>query len=321
MNGRLMKGKLFAIIAAAVLLPGCNSAYDDTALRERMDALEVKIRELSSRLELMNENVAALAGVTGAYMSGATITSVEEVYDANGTLSGYKISFSNMDPVIIHNGIDGKDGHIGVDGTPGRDGIAGHSPVVGVTAIDGVWYWTVDGELLLDALGNPIIASPDPSAAVARDGETPRISVADGNWVITVGGSSSVLGPVSDSEVLIVDGVFDSVAAGSSTVVFTLSGGETIELPRASVFRLTLRKGDSPFSVDYSVEGGRGPVTPEVITDGTWSAAVSPSSEDSGTITLTPPATYRDASFMVLAGNGESSAVSSFSIISGVVVL
>ncbi len=308
-------------VGIALLAGGCKSAYDDSALTGRLATLEERIQALSGELERMNENVAALGGITAAYMSGSTITAVEKIYDEEGNLTGYKISFTQGEPVIIHNGRDGRDGHIGIDGVPGRDGTPGHSPVVGVKMVDGVLYWTVDGELLLDEQGNPYLASPDPSSALAKDGESPVISVVDGYWVVTVGDMSRTLGPVSDSEVLIVDGVFASVDASGDPVVFTLSGGETLEIAKAVPFAIDLRKGNGDYVLDWTVEGGRSAVSVDVITDGYWTASVSNRTGNAGTITLSAPAAYRDATFLVLAGDGVSSGSRSFSIISGTIVL
>lgn len=315
-----MKNRLAVLALAALLSAGCGAGYDDSALNARLDALDARIAAVSERLSAMNDNVAALGSLAVAYTSGSTVTGVDTLYADDGSVSGYMISFTGLDPVIIHNGISGTDGHIGVDGIPGTDGTPGHSPVVGVTMADGVWCWTVDGEILLGEDGSPCIASPDPSSAVAKDGETPVISIEDGNWVVTVGGSSSVLGPVSDSEVLIVDGVFSSVDASGDPVVFTLSGGESIYIPRAAPFGIILEKAGG-LLLNWTAEGAGGAVNLDVLGDGTWSATVTSDTDRSGTISLVAPEPYHDASFMVLAGDGKHSAAASFSIISGTVVL
>jgi len=312
---------IFLLTGIALIASGCQSAYDDSALTGRLAALDARIQALSGELDRMNGNVAALGGLSAAYMAGSTITAVEELYDEEGILTGYKISFTKGDPVIIHNGRDGRNGHIGTDGVPGTDGTPGHSPVVGIKMVDGVLYWTVDGEILLDGQGNPCLASPDPSSALAKDGETPVVSVEGGNWVVTVGGESRILGPVSDSEVLIVDGVFAAVDVSGNPVVFTLSGGETLAISKAVPFSIGLQKGSGDYVLDWTVEGNCSAVSVDVITDGSWTAVVSSLSDHTGTITLSPPATYRDASFMVLAGDGVSSGACSFSIISGTIVL
>ena len=66
-------------------------------------------------------------------------------------------------------GVDGKDGKDGVDGKDGKDGQNGkdglngqdgHTPIIGVAQdTDGNWYWTVDGEFLLDGTGNKVLAN------------------------------------------------------------------------------------------------------------------------------------------------------------------
>jgi hypothetical protein len=87
----------------------------------------------------------------------------------NGLIVGYSITFSKSGTIVIYHGKDGEDGkdgndgQDGVDGKPGADGNDGadgkdgHTPVISVRKdTDGVYYWTLDGEWLLDADGNKI---------------------------------------------------------------------------------------------------------------------------------------------------------------------
>lgn len=312
--------KFFVLIAAPVLVLAACSKYDDSALKDRLDALDGRIEALAGKLETLNGNVSALGALAQAYAAGSYVTGISEVRDTDGNLTGYKVSFTNLDPVTIHTGQDGEDGYIGHDGTPGTDGTPGHSPVVGVVLENGIWYWTVDGTVLTDASGAKIPASPDPSAAQAKDGETPRISVEDGKWVVTTGEDKVVWGDVSDSDVLIVDGVFASVDVSGDYAVFTLSDGSVITLPVYKAFALTLSAG-SGFSVNWSVDGAKAAVRVDVFTDSEWKASVNAESGSSGSIALEAPVSMQDASFLVLASDGISEAAASFSIIDGNIVL
>lgn len=321
LNGRTMKRKTLApFVAGMTLLAGCSDSYDDSSLQERLDALEERVSVLSSRLESMNENVSALAGLAGAYAEGLTVVSVEQVLDEEGNLTDWKVTFSNSSSILIHNGVDGKDGKDGTDGENGSDGTPGHSPAVGVSLVDGTYYWTVDGVLLRDSDGNLIPASPDPSEALAHDGQTPVISIVDGYWVVTVGSSSQTLGPVTDSEAVIVDGVFSSVNVSGTSVEFVLSSGAAVTMPLAVPFSITLSVLDT-LVLGWTVSGTSSVVSVDVITDGKWKVAVSSEDNTHGRIVLTAPSPANDAGFLVLASDGSASASGSFHVKDGAIAL
>ena len=112
LNGRAMK-KLFGLFAALALVCASCSKYDDSALKNRLDALDERIEVLNQRLQALNENVSALGVLAQAYAAGSYVTGITEVRDQDGNLTGYKVSFTNLEPVTIHTGQDGADGYIG----------------------------------------------------------------------------------------------------------------------------------------------------------------------------------------------------------------
>ena len=70
---------------------------------------------------------------------------------------GYTITFLHSDPIVIYHGEKGDKGEYGQAGQDGQDG---YTPQIGLTkGEDGNWYWTLDGELMLDPQGNPIRAN------------------------------------------------------------------------------------------------------------------------------------------------------------------
>ena len=72
------------------------------------------------------------------------ITSVTPV-KVGDEVTGYTISFLYSDPITIYNGTQGE---------------AGDTPQIGLTQDEaGDWYWTLNGELMTDADGNPIRAN------------------------------------------------------------------------------------------------------------------------------------------------------------------
>ena len=63
----------------------------------------------------------------------------------NGLTIGYVISFVHGDPITIYNGKNGENGH---------------TPIIGVKKDDdGVWYWTIDDNWLLNKDGERVCAN------------------------------------------------------------------------------------------------------------------------------------------------------------------
>ena len=153
----------------------------------------------------MNSNISALQAIVTALQGNDFVTGVAEIVE-DGEVVGYTISFSKSGAVKIYHGEDGADGadgapgadgRPGIDGTDGEngsDGVDGHSPVVGVRKdADGVYYWTIDGEWMLDADGQKVPATgKDGTNAedgeTGKDGVTPLLKIEDGYWFVSYDG-------------------------------------------------------------------------------------------------------------------------------------
>lgn len=98
----------------------------------------------------MNSNIDALQTIVTALQTNDYVTSVTPV-TKDGETVGYTITFTKSDPITIYHGTDGKDGADGKD--------SDFVPTIGVKQdTDGIYYWTLDGEWLLDENGNKIKA-------------------------------------------------------------------------------------------------------------------------------------------------------------------
>lgn len=142
---------------------GCQK-YNDTPLKNRVGELENRVATLEELCKKMNTNISSLQTIVGALQKNDYVTSVTPV-TKNGETIGYTIAFSKSAPITIYHGENGKDGANGADGKDGVNGKDGHTPVIGVRQdSDGVYYWTLDGEWLLDGAGNKVKAE-------GRDGQ------------------------------------------------------------------------------------------------------------------------------------------------------
>ena len=150
------------LAAALMLLPAaCADDYDDSALWDKVNDHEERLAALEKWQEQTNQSIAAMQELLN---TTDMITGVSAVSEGGQTV-GYTITFLHSDPITIYNGTPGADGEDGADGADGQ------TPQIGLAqAEDGNWYWTLNGETLTDADGNPIRAN-GLDGADGEDGE------------------------------------------------------------------------------------------------------------------------------------------------------
>ena len=148
---------LSVILATSLAFTSCQ--FDDSDIWDKFGEMEESIRDHEQRISAleelckqMNTNIEALQTIVASLEKRDYVTNVSEVR-SNGEIIGYTISFAYSDTVTIYHGKDGKDGQ---NGANGKDG---YTPQIGVMKdTDGIYYWTLDGEWLLDGKGNKIKA-------------------------------------------------------------------------------------------------------------------------------------------------------------------
>lgn len=138
-----MKKTVYSIaVATMVCLASCG--YNDDDVWNAINNQEERITALENWQKTINENIAALQALVN---ENDYITDVTPIVE-NGETTGYIISFFKQGSITIYNGAKGDKGE------------TGDTPSIGVTKQeDGKYYWTLNGELLKDAEGNPICAS------------------------------------------------------------------------------------------------------------------------------------------------------------------
>ena len=147
-----------AAVALMLLPAACADDYDDSALWDKVNDHEERLAALEKWQEQTNQSIAAMQELLN---TTDMITGVSAVSEGGQTV-GYTITFLHSDPITIYNGAKGADGEDGADGQTPQIGLA--------QAEDGNWYWTLNGELLTDADGNPIRAN-GLDGADGEDGE------------------------------------------------------------------------------------------------------------------------------------------------------
>lgn len=205
------------MLAAAAIVMVCSCT---DALEERIDSLEARMEALEAKVQA---NVDAIEKLVAANKSAVTINSV------TATSTGYVISFSDGTTATLTNGKDGEKGTAGKDGDKGEDG---STPVIGVTEIDGILCWTVNGTPLKNGSDYvPVTGQKGNDGAAGKDGITPKFKVEDGKWFVSYdnGTAWSEVGPA----VTVVESSIN-VTETETEYVFTFGDGKEIRIPKTT---------------------------------------------------------------------------------------
>ena len=251
-------------------------------LWDAIDGLDSRVTKLEELCKEMNTNITSLQTIVSVLQSNDFITGIVEI-KKNGEVIGYTITFGKHDPITIYHGQDGKDGADGKDGQDGQNGSA-NAPVIGVAQdTDGVYYWTLNGEWLLDDNGNKLpVSGKDGQNGTngsngqdgtdGKDGITPQLKIEDGYWYISYDngatwtqlgkatGEDGEKGDKGDTG----DSMFQSVTQDENYVYFTLADGTVIKIAKGN------GSNDQPnsefiFTITYDSNGGEGVMLPDTF--------------------------------------------------------
>ena len=277
------------ILSAFFTLSSCDE-YDDSSLKEDIAALEERVAALESYCSTLNSQISSLQSAVDAIEAAVYVTDVTTVTE-NG-VTGYLITLSDGTSFTIYNGTDGEDG---ADGT---------TPVIGVTLVDGVYYWTLNGEIIYDSDGNPLRAS----GSDGEDGIVPQLKIEDGYWYVSYDGGTTweQLGEVTDDTVqYITDLSYDS-----SYVYITLYDGSVITLTRGGSLSITFNLpevgivgGGESAIVSYTLTGADENTTVTTVAQNGYKAEVNATSTSEGTITITAPDEFVTGTIGVCVSN------------------
>lgn len=169
-----MRKSITCLILGILSLVSCTE-YDEIAMWNKNEDMGSRLSALEELCSQMNTNITSLRQIVEALQDNDYVTGVVPVVE-NGQTIGYTITFTKSGPVTIYHG---------------RDGQSGSTPVIGVKQdADGLYYWTLDGDWLLDEQNNKIVAQ-------ARDGKSAyELAVEKGyqgtleEWLASLNGST-----------------------------------------------------------------------------------------------------------------------------------
>ena len=212
-----MKKELVMSLGLALSCLAC-SKYDDSALNDRLAKLEQRVGAIEEKVKVANEDIKKLKDLVSASTQGKTITEVKE------TNEGYDLIFSDKQVISIKHG---------------RNGADGHSPKISVAQENGVYYWQLDGQWLLDAQGQKVRVSGEtgpvgpqgPQGVAGQDGKTPKLRINAGKWEVSYDEQKwEPVKVVSETNTVTGWDVFKKIEETATEVIITLKSGSTIKL-------------------------------------------------------------------------------------------
>lgn len=238
-----MIGMLVVVLLSTIFLTNCSDEYDDSLLTGRIDNLENRLHKLEELCSQMNTNISSLQTIIIALQDRDYITNVSPI-EKEGQMIGYTIAFAKNNSITIYHGKNGVDGSDGEDGKDGENGKNGSTPVIGVkTDVDGVYYWTVNGNWLFDEDGDKInsqgIDGEDGQNGLnGKNGITPKLKIENNYWYVSYDNAvtwmelGKTLGENGEDGSNGKDGdsMFKEISIEDGAVLFTLNDGSNTVL-------------------------------------------------------------------------------------------
>lgn len=224
-----MKKYFLSFVAMmAIALPSCS--YDDAELWEKYNNLENRVQTLEGLCREMNTNIESLETILEALNANEHVSNIAPIVE-DGKVVGYTITFTGGESVTIYN----------------HTNSTGAAPELGVAkGDDGVYYWTLNGEWLLDEAGEKVKAE----GTDGKDGQTPRLKVENGYWYVSYdeGKTWVEAGRATTDGAASGESLFKEVSYDDEYVYLTLSDGTVLVLP--------LVKNETPVDPPVSGNGG-----------------------------------------------------------------
>ncbi len=300
--------KFITLLLSAIMLTACGDMY-----RDEIASLQNQIDDIKLDIVNLNNDISAIQAIVTEIKNGGYITSMDPLLE-DGNIIGYTLQFSDGRSVAIRNGkdgrngengADGKDGKDGRDGEDGKDGKDGSTPVIGVRQdTDGEWYWTLNGEWLLDANSHKVKATgkDGKTGQDGKDGITPQLRIVNGYWWVSydngVSWNNLNIKAVGENGQNGKDGkdgdsFFSSITETDDNVILTLADGTVINIPKASALSIVFDENDLVVigtgitrDIHYTVSSTLNDITVEAVASGDITVDVVPQTGKSGILRI-----------------------------------
>lgn len=279
--------KSFWLVLVSVLFAVVGCQYDDTDLQGKVKDMNDRLTALEQKVADLNTQVNGIQSAIQALQANLYVTNVVVTRDASGAPTKYEITLSDGSTITLLPGIQGEKGDKGDKGDQGPQGDQGEMPAIGVELVDGVYYWTVNGELLTDKDGNYVpVTGPQ-----GEMGPSPKFKIEDGSWWVSYDNEKTweKVGLVANSETSVVVTEYDEY------VELDINGVK-VSIPKEKAFTLVfeVRKDlvtpNATIAYPYTIEGvAEGDETEVDVYSiiGNWKAEAVATDNTSGVINVT----------------------------------
>ena len=280
--------------------------------------------ELRTKCNQMNTNISSLQSIVTALEKNDYVTSITPLME-EGKAIGYTISFSKSPAIVIYHGKDGQDGAPGEEGIPGQDGT---TPIIGVQKdSDGIYYWTLNGDWLLDSSSNKIKAqgidgkdgedgtpgedgNDGTPGASGQNGITPQLKIEEGYWYVSY--EESVWQKLGPSTAGGDNAFFEDVTEDEDYVHMTLGSGTQISIPKYKPLSITFSVTNNiqvlpnkTYTITYTLNGSDLKTEIKALAQDGFRAVVKSIDHTQGVIEITTPATILNSEVLIFISDGK----------------
>lgn len=272
--------RFFAFASLALMLVSC---YDDSEMKARLDDLDDRLSTVEQKVATLNIQLTNLQGLMNGKLF---ISSVEDKGDGTHVIT-FVTSAGEMSTLTITDGKDGATPKVSVQQTP-----------------DGKWYWTVDGEWLLDSNGDKIPVTGD-------RGVTPSLKIENGKWYVSYDNGVTYVecGKATGDDG---DAFFRSaeVSEDGRLVYLTLVDGTVLTFNMYREFGIAVDVSSALIysgqtkKFAYTIMGADKNTELEVLPKGNWEAEIEATDESNGFIVVTAPDIAATGKVILLLSDG-----------------
>lgn len=270
--------KRFLSYALVVLL--AMACYNDDELKSRLDDVDQRLTKVEALVTSLNSQLSELQQLIDGKKF---ISNIEDKEDGTHVIT-FVDTFGEMSTMTLTDG---------------------QSPAISVKqAPDGKWYWTVNGNWLLDSEGNTI-------PVTGERGVTPSMKIENGKWYVSYdrGVTYVECGKATgdDGDAFFKDA---KLSEDGKTAYLTLADGTVLTFEIYKEFGIavevpsTLIYSGQTKEYAYTITGGDKNTILEVLPKGNWQAEAKAKDEKSGVIAVTAPDSPEVGKVILLLSDG-----------------
>ena len=293
-----MKKFILSTCAVVIMTLSACSEKDEGPLGNTDDKKDEQYKEVCDQV---NTNIESIRSLVGLLKGDDIIESVTPIKEGDKEV-GYIFGIAPNQSISIYT--DNKTA----------------SPAIGVKPDDiGDYYWTLNGEWLLDDAGKKIFCNG------ASYSILPKLKVEDGNWMLSVdnGKTWKNIGQVSSSNQEN-NKIFKKINISENVfVIFTFYDDTNLIIPREPELNIMfseenqiLIKPNSTIEIDYTITGKTDGLKVDIVTSGNLKAEIENSESTKGTITINTGASVEEKDkVFIIATNGVVTATKTLSFV------